>query len=71
MILIIDDDKAVRISLALLLKQEGFTTKEVTTSDAALAFVQNNTPELILMDMNFSIQHRVKKDWLYCKKSKR
>ncbi len=56
MILIIDDDKAVRISLALLLKQEGFTTKEVATPDAALAFVQNNTPELILMDMNFSIQ---------------
>ena len=56
MILIIDDDKAVRTSLALLLKQEGFTTKEVATPDAALAFVQNNTPELILMDMNFSIQ---------------
>jgi len=56
MILIIDDDKAVRTSLALLLKQEGFATKGVETPEEALAFVQNNTPELILMDMNFSIQ---------------
>ncbi len=56
MILIIDDDKAVRTSLTLLLKQEGFTTKGVATPEAAIDFVQNNTPELILMDMNFSIQ---------------
>jgi len=56
MILIIDDDKAVRISLALLLKQEGFATKALETSEAALDFVRKNTPELILLDMNFSIQ---------------
>lgn len=56
MILIIDDDKAVRTSLGLLLKQEGFSTKGVGTPEAAIQFVQNNNPELILMDMNFSIQ---------------
>lgn len=56
MILIIDDDKAVQTSLALLLKQKGFATKGVETPEAALQFVENNTPELILMDMNFSIQ---------------
>lgn len=56
MILIIDDDRAVQTSLALLLKQNGFTTKGVNTPEAALDFVQNNTPELIIMDMNFSIQ---------------
>ena len=56
MILIIDDDKAVQTSLALLLKQKGFTTKGVVTPAAALQFVENNTPALILMDMNFSIQ---------------
>ncbi len=56
MILIIDDDKAVQTSLALLLKQKGFATKGVETPEAALQFVENNTPALILMDMNFSIQ---------------
>ena len=56
MILIIDDDKAVRTSLSLLLKQEGFTTKGVEIPEAALQYVQQNEPELILMDMNFSIQ---------------
>ena len=56
MILIIDDDKAVRTSLALLLKQADFVTKGVGTPEEAIAFVENNTPELILMDMNFSIQ---------------
>ncbi len=56
MILIIDDDKAVQTSLALLLKQNGFATKGVETPEAALQFVENNTPTLILMDMNFSIQ---------------
>ena len=56
MILIIDDDKAVQTSLALLLKQQGFSTKGVVTPEAALQFVENNTPALILMDMNFSIQ---------------
>lgn len=56
MILIIDDDKAVRTSLALLLKQEGFVTKGVASPEEALAFVKHNEPELILMDMNFSIQ---------------
>ena len=56
MILIIDDDKAVQTSLALLLKQNGFATKGVETPEAALQFVENSTPALILMDMNFSIQ---------------
>ena len=56
MILIIDDDQAVQTSLALLLKQNNFVTKSVETPAEAISFVQNNIPDLILMDMNFSIQ---------------
>lgn len=55
MILIIDDDIAVRTSLLLLLKKEGY---EVTTADGAeqsLAIIRAHTPELIILDLNFSI----------------
>ncbi|MEM6320653.1 MAG: sigma-54 dependent transcriptional regulator [Bacteroidota bacterium] len=56
MILIIDDDQAVQTSLALLLKQEGFKSKSVYTPEAALQLIEEHTPELVLLDMNFSIQ---------------
>lgn len=55
MILIVDDDIAVRTSLTLLLKSVG---NEVTTADNAVrAFemVQVQKPELVILDLNFSI----------------
>lgn len=55
MILIVDDDIAVRTSLTLLLKGAG---NEVITADhASQAFeiVKNRTPELIILDLNFSV----------------
>ena len=55
MILIIDDDAAVRSSLTLLLKRAGYETEAVSSPDAALDFVRHTTPGLILMDMNFSL----------------
>ena len=54
MILIIDDDIAVCTSLSLLLKKEGFDAKAVHTPSDATDFLRDNTPELILLDMNFS-----------------
>lgn len=56
MILIIDDDKAVRVSLSLLLKQEGFETKTAAGPAEAMLILESNTPDLIIMDMNFSIE---------------
>lgn len=56
MILIVDDDIAVRTSLTLLLKGAGH---EVTTaSNAIQAFeqVQTQKPELVILDLNFSIE---------------
>jgi two-component system NtrC family response regulator len=54
MILIVDDDLAVRTSLKLLLKQAGYTAEAVAGPDEALAAVRQQVPQLILLDMNFS-----------------
>jgi len=56
MILIVDDDLAIRTSLALLLKKEGFSVKGAGSPDDAIEILQKETPELILLDLNFSIE---------------
>ena len=55
MILIIDDDAAVRSSLTFLLNRAGYDTYAVTTPGEALSFVRTNTPSVIIMDMNFTL----------------
>lgn len=55
MILIVDDDSAVRASLSLLLRKEGFATHGVAGPEEALEFLRANQPELVLLDMNFSL----------------
>ncbi len=55
MILIVDDDIAVRTSLTLLLKGAG--NEVLTASNAVQAFevLQSQKPELVILDLNFSI----------------
>jgi two-component system NtrC family response regulator len=55
MILIVDDDAAVRSSLAFVLKRAGMEAEAVASPDDALSFVRRTPPELVLMDMNFSL----------------
>ncbi len=55
MILIIDDDQAVRSSLTFLLKRVGYEAEAVSNPKAAIEIVRSVVPELILMDMNFSL----------------
>lgn len=55
MILIIDDDLAVRTSLSLLFSCNGFEPQSVATPDEALAIVRRSKPQLILLDLNFSL----------------
>ena len=55
MFLIVDDDLAVRTSLKLLLKQAGHPVQAVATPAEALAVVRETPPQLVLMDMNFSL----------------
>jgi len=56
MLLIIDDDIAVQTSLSLLLRKEGFDVKTASNPEDALEIMDEQTPELALLDMNFSIE---------------
>lgn len=55
MILIVDDDKAIRASLSLVLRRSGHDdVKAVGSPQEALDVVRMCAPRLILMDMNFT-----------------
>ena len=54
MILIIDDDEAIRLSLGLLLKKAGYVCDFAGNPDEALQKVRQYQYDLILMDMNYS-----------------
>ena len=55
MILIIDDDSAIRSSLSFMLKRAKFDVLAVSGPKEAIETVRSVTPQLILMDMNFSL----------------
>ena len=55
MILIIDDDIAVRASLLLLFKSEGYEAMDTPLPGEALSVIKKKNPELIILDLNFSI----------------
>ncbi|MES2164354.1 MAG: sigma-54 dependent transcriptional regulator [Pseudomonadota bacterium] len=55
-ILIVDDDSAVQVSLALLLKQSGFDTVCCDDPQQALAQLARQPVDLVLQDMNFSLR---------------
>jgi len=54
MILIIDDDIAVRTSLRLLLKAEEYEVMDCAEPAEAIKIVKKDEPELIVLDLNFS-----------------
>ena len=54
MIIIADDDSAIRLSLSLLLKQAGYETIDFAQPGELMDFVRHTTPEVIVLDMNFS-----------------
>ena len=55
MILIIDDDSAVRSSLSFMLKRAGYEVKTAPGPREAMDIVRAEAPVLILMDMNFTL----------------
>ena len=55
MILIVDDDIAIRHSLGLMLKRARYDVEAVASPGEAMEIVRATTPQLILMDMNFSL----------------
>lgn len=54
MILIVDDDKSIRMSLGLLLKRGGHDVDYAEDPDEALGKVRHINYDLIIMDMNYS-----------------
>ena len=55
-VLVVDDDGAVLVSLALLLKQSGFEPLRAASAAEALALLAREPVDLVLQDMNFSLQ---------------
>ncbi len=56
MILIIDDDIAVRASLVLLLRSEGYKPITASSEAEALSALKHHEISLIILDLNFSIE---------------
>ncbi len=54
MILVADDDKAILLSVGVLLRRAGYEVVTAETPDEVLAHVRRRQPELVLMDMNYS-----------------
>ena len=54
MILIADDDKAIILSLGVLLRRAGYEVTAAATPDEALAAVRRGGLRLVMMDMNYS-----------------
>jgi DNA-binding NtrC family response regulator len=54
-ILIIDDDSAVAMSITLLLKRRGFDCYSVNRPTEVLENIADSLPDLILLDMNFTV----------------
>lgn len=55
MILIIDDDIGIRTSLSMMLKRAGYDVSAVASPKEAMTAVRHETPQLIMLDMNFSL----------------
>jgi DNA-binding NtrC family response regulator len=54
MILIVDDDIAVRTSMSLLLKTAGYAVRMAEDATTAYDIILKENPQLILLDLNFS-----------------
>ena len=52
LILYVEDNPANRLLIRRILQVEGYTVEEAENAKQALAFIQDNKPDLILMDIN-------------------
>lgn len=58
MILIIDDDSAIRSSLSFMLKRAKYEVETASGPKEAIEIIRRTAPQLILMDMNFAFHQR-------------
>jgi CheY-like chemotaxis protein len=64
MILVIDDDIAVRTSLQLLLKSEGYVVAGAETPEDALHIIKTDAPRSSSSTLIFQSAPRARKGWL-------
>ena len=64
-ILIIDDDRAVCMSIILLLKRKGFSCRSVNRPNDVEKALETEIPDLILLDMNYTKGKNDGKEGLY------
>ncbi len=50
LILIVDDDASIRMTAAVILELQGYSTLEADSAEACLNICQQQTPDLILLD---------------------
>lgn len=55
MILIVDDDQAIRLSIGLMLRQAGFDYEAVSTEADAMAAMRRGNVGLVILDMNLTL----------------
>lgn len=55
MILVIDDDRAIRMSISLMLSQAGMECVLASTEDEAMEQVRRPDLELVILDMNLTL----------------
>lgn len=55
MILVIDDDRSIRMSIGLMLNQAGLESVLASTEDEAMEQVRRPDLELVILDMNLSL----------------
>lgn len=54
MILIVDDDRTVRLTIGLVLKKAGYEVEYAANPEEALPFFRAGTPSVVIMDMNYT-----------------
>ncbi len=54
MILIVDDDKTVRLSIGLLLQKKGYDVAYAANPEEAMPYFRQGLPRAVIMDMNYS-----------------
>lgn len=55
MILVVDDDNAIRLSIGLMLRQAGMECEGIGTEREALSAVRRPEVELVILDMNLTL----------------
>jgi DNA-binding response OmpR family regulator len=50
-IMLVDDDTHIHKLMSIILERGGFSVVSVTSSQAALALLENSTPDLFILDM--------------------